>query len=330
MTMIQTCPDQQLLASAVYNQPNALRSILENVSFPTLVAISHTDRISRIRARAQVASRIVEALDPFMNRAMMPRFMSDLRNTGSLVFASVALKVLRPVREDNGRYTLIDIRPRNLNITTPCGTTEIWHAHLACLGYDRVNKLDVDILQQDGILSVTELGNENVCMHHLCVRPLTILSVKGAKIILCESRDKSPIPPLLTSDATHKMVAFSHCGVYCAYPDITCAGVSVGGYWGASESTMERTMELGLQGHRFSNGSTKGEACGSECPSVWRRSFALLGFGLFTWYAGIREYRKEQQRDDLYRTHYIWRLGSSCCNYACPANTCPWFMNIFD
>ena len=155
-------------------------------------------------------------------------------------------------------------------------------------------------------------------------------TVKGAKIFLSESYDTSPLPPLLTSDATHKMVAFSNWGIYCAYPIITCAGISIGGYWGASEGTVERTKELGLQSHRFWNTSTHGEPCGSECPARWRRSFALLGFGLFTWNASIREWRKEQQRDELYGTHYIWRLGSTCCNYGCSANECPWFMNIFE
>ena len=120
-------------------------------------------------------------------------------------------------------------------------------------------------------------------VYHLYLLLLTVPTFKGAKIFLSESYDTSPLPPLLTSDATHKMVAFSNCGIYCAYPVITCAGISIGGYWGASEGTVERTKELGLQGHRFWNTSTNGKPCGSECPARWRRSFTLLGFGLFTW-----------------------------------------------
>ena len=153
------------LASTVYNLPIVLRSIMEQASFPTIVAISCINRISRIRARAHVVDRIINALDPFLSRGMMPRFMSDLSTTGALVFASVALKVLRPLREDNGQYTHSDIHPRNLNISTPHGTTKIWQAHLACLGYNHSNKLDTDILQEDGVVSVTEFVNEEVSMY---------------------------------------------------------------------------------------------------------------------------------------------------------------------
>lgn len=133
--------------------------------------------------------------------------------------------------------------------------------------------------------------------------------------------------PVLSSPLTSQMNIITSSHIYCLYPALTVAHMSVNSFGGLPPNfhsvpivlcdTRRKAVEnQGLQ--FYANGERPDKACGVECPNIERALKGYWNVGIFQW--GGYQLMKESTMDVIppFETSFTWSLGGECQNIFCP------------
>ncbi|KAF8061029.1 hypothetical protein FPV67DRAFT_1673852 [Lyophyllum atratum] len=292
-----------LASQHFYSMSECVHLVLRQLPWTSLVAMSHTGRNGRDRARQIMRSRMLEVLSCYITLPQLEAFLATLKATHSGIAGSVPWSIITTdiILSDNDQ-------PHDINVLTPRGTTPEW----------------VDVMRLIGFTSLEVIA----CYDGLetrCRRVLRFQNKEHRTITVTESLNSSILPLLLASSVTSQMNLITSSRIYCFYPSLSSACRSVGSTYTVPSLATVKIMTQRLI--RFHMGTRYARLpCAEACPAVWRHTFGLPNVGQVAW-GGLFNVddvagNMQDSDDALTKTHYKWKIGSVCTNEDCTYNSC--------
>ncbi|KAF7372588.1 hypothetical protein MVEN_00121600 [Mycena venus] len=275
-----------------------LYHFLNACTLASLIALSHTSFFFRTMVKTLHRIRLCAVVEQFVGRENVHRFFEVLEVTDSAVGGSTLLRVLTPPTSPSG----YDWMPSNLNIYVPLGNISPWNAFFAEI------KLDISSRQPGIAFPYKSVTNSHTQYYS---------RVSAHLILLSESINASVITPAVAASTTLAMCIATCSTTVVLYPELVDRGRAHSGWNSPTVAACIKLQDRDFR-HSVSTISWK-DACGWNCPVLWRRVQCLRGVGVFCW-GGIDNKMRDNGSVGIPFTDVSmkWRLDDKCWNVNCP------------
>ncbi|KAJ7603340.1 hypothetical protein DFH06DRAFT_1350286 [Mycena polygramma] len=193
------------LFSHLFHIGEMTSAVLDLLNPFDLVTFSHTCVLAQKLVRERVIRRFIRFSCANFPTEHVAYLLNTIDVSGAAVVGSAALFTLA-----NDWIHPQDDLPRDLNIITPRGTTSVWTAMFTGMA--------------TGTLTITRdsppfLPRHSSTMNQVYLYHIWLTNTQSMSITVSESRTRSILGPLLSSEYTHQMVAVTSRYVVCAFPD---------------------------------------------------------------------------------------------------------------
>ncbi|KAH6879349.1 hypothetical protein BKA70DRAFT_1447932 [Coprinopsis sp. MPI-PUGE-AT-0042] len=293
-------------STAVCNNVDIVARILSHVPWHTLSAFSRANRSSRLSSQERVKSLVTRALDPYVTCGEIQSFTALLRDRRALVVGSVTRRVFC---FNQGWYESIP--------------GQLYNEH------DRSSDLNIIVPGmefQSAIQDMEKMGFssflDTAVFPHLRLHVLEV--VTGTKVVRLASGDeirlnvtisraaKAPLAALLASCWTGQINAIADGRVYCFYPGLTLANLSLRSDIKVEDYTTRHHSVI----MEYDNDDFK-VPCGPCCPALNRKTFGDEGVAIAAWRRDGVHFWDSDSDELLNERCFLWRFTEFCHNPTC-------------